>query len=508
MQLTDVSSHAFASLKSKASMLPKLRRDKKAKQEPELEIHQPVHSETVQPVIESAPTLQPFDIPRPVHAKKAETASPPVNIPIPVLQPLDIPKPVHAKPAEEATQPTTAPAPAVTPVPVPVPAPAPAPVPTLTPFDIPRPVHAKKASGKSPFKRDKSIFSPSPAPAVPSAPTPTPTPATTQPQSQIAAPEPVPTHIISQLQTIAANTAIPYPPPSTHPLFPTPPVLDPPTLASRLKTHALQLISHVLSGLGIFILFIAYILHTVRRLFTLRSYSGSQPRPFAAEESRRAELRKIDSLAWTKLQAQRSSPFPDIAASADVEATAGAGLAKDGYVPTEGGDDKFLVDVGYYARRVGLDNEEVKVQTEDGFILDLWHIYDPREYTPLSRAQRMVRGPESIDDIRPTSREPAASEKAKDKGKEGEARKQKYPVLMMPGLMQSSGVYCTNDEHSLAFWLCKQGYDVWLGNNRCGFKPQHVEFKKGDPRMWNWNSKSTPFTRHELNLGRLSRLSE
>lgn len=106
----------------------------------------------------------------------------------------------------------------------------------------------------------------------------------------------------------------------------------------------------------------------------------------------------------------------------------------------------------------------------------------------------MVRGPESIDDIRAPSREPAAaSEKAKEKGKEGEGmgRKQKYPVLMMPGLMQSSGVYCTNDDHSLAFWLCKQGYDVWLGNNRCGFKPEHVEFKKGDPRMWNWNSKFT-----------------
>ncbi|PVH78911.1 alpha/beta-hydrolase [Cadophora sp. DSE1049] len=162
-------------------------------------------------------------------------------------------------------------------------------------------------------------------------------------------------------------------------------------------------------------------------------------------------------------------------------------MGKDGYVPTEGGPDSFVVDVGYYARRVGLDSEEVKVQTEDGFVLDLWHVYDPREYTPLSRAQRMVRGPESIDDIRPPSRESSGSENPKEKGKEGEARKQKYPVLMMPGLMQSSGVYCTNDEHSLAFWLCKQGYDVWLGNNRCGFNPQHVEFKKGDPRMWNWN---------------------
>ncbi|KAL5329558.1 hypothetical protein ACEPPN_003072 [Leptodophora sp. 'Broadleaf-Isolate-01'] len=58
---------------------------------------------------------------------------------------------------------------------------------------------------------------------------------------------------------------------------------------------------------------------------------------------------------------------------------------------------------------------------------------------------------------------------------------------MVPGFMQSSGVNCTNDDHSLTFWLCKQGFDVWVGNNRCGFNPEHVQFKKKDPRMWAWN---------------------
>ncbi|CAG9944946.1 unnamed protein product [Clonostachys rosea f. rosea IK726] len=51
----------------------------------------------------------------------------------------------------------------------------------------------------------------------------------------------------------------------------------------------------------------------------------------------------------------------------------------------------------------------------------------------------------------------------------------------------SAGAYCCNDDASLAFWLCKSGYDVWLGNNRCGFTPRHVLLRYADPRMWCWN---------------------
>lgn len=31
------------------------------------------------------------------------------------------------------------------------------------------------------------------------------------------------------------------------------------------------------------------------------------------------------------------------------------------------------------------------------------------------------------------------------------------------------------------------GYDVWLGNNRCGFEPKHRLLTYSDPRMWAWN---------------------
>jgi pimeloyl-ACP methyl ester carboxylesterase len=57
----------------------------------------------------------------------------------------------------------------------------------------------------------------------------------------------------------------------------------------------------------------------------------------------------------------------------------------------------------------------------------------------------------------------------------------------VPGLLQSAGAYCSNDDDSLAFYLCKVGYDVWLGDNRCGFHPEHVALPCSDPRMWAWN---------------------
>ncbi|KAJ6781800.1 hypothetical protein PWT90_10746 [Aphanocladium album] len=55
------------------------------------------------------------------------------------------------------------------------------------------------------------------------------------------------------------------------------------------------------------------------------------------------------------------------------------------YQPTEGGRDPVISDVAYYARRVGLDVEKIKVKTEDGFLIDLWHVYDPSEYTSAAQ---------------------------------------------------------------------------------------------------------------------------
>jgi pimeloyl-ACP methyl ester carboxylesterase len=113
-----------------------------------------------------------------------------------------------------------------------------------------------------------------------------------------------------------------------------------------------------------------------------------------------------------------------------------------------------------------LDSEEVRVQAEDDHVIVLWHIFDPRKYTPMTAKERDIRGPECIDDIRPPSR------KLPDPGK----RKPKYPIILLHGLLQSSGVYVTNDEHSLGFWLCKQGYDVVYFNfTFCSVPSRRIE---------------------------------
>jgi Partial alpha/beta-hydrolase lipase region len=39
---------------------------------------------------------------------------------------------------------------------------------------------------------------------------------------------------------------------------------------------------------------------------------------------------------------------------------------------------KIVSDIGYYARRVGLDCEEFKIETEDGYILTMQHLIDKR----------------------------------------------------------------------------------------------------------------------------------
>jgi len=116
--------------------------------------------------------------------------------------------------------------------------------------------------------------------------------------------------------------------------------------------------------------------------------------------------------------------------------------------------------------------ETFKVQAEDGFIIDLWHIYDPTEYTSKSSNQRTEHGPDIFKNAQ-SRRDTSA--------------KRRYPVLLIHGLLQSAGAYCCNDDDSLAFYLHKSGYDVWLGNNRCGFSPQHTLLKPSDPRMWAWN---------------------
>ncbi|KND92207.1 Sterol esterase 2 [Tolypocladium ophioglossoides CBS 100239] len=255
------------------------------------------------------------------------------------------------------------------------------------------------------------------------------------------------------------------PPSHTNPLFPPLPLYGPPSMLRGLQCLFFRSSSFFLS-LAFLAAFVLGALFTsvpgfANKMFhkvTLRSID--KKRPCYEEEKRRADIRKQKQKAWE----QRASAER---LSADQESIA------DKYPPTEGGKDPIVCDAGYYARRVGLDVEEFKVQTEDGFIIDLWHVYDPKEYTKLDEQSRDQQGPTAFQSSRKRLKDPK--------------KKQKFPVLLMHGLLQSSGAYCCNDDESLAFWLCKSGFDVWLGNNRCGFEPRHVLLDYGDPRMWSWN---------------------
>ncbi|KAL6871902.1 Alpha/Beta hydrolase protein [Trichoderma novae-zelandiae] len=251
------------------------------------------------------------------------------------------------------------------------------------------------------------------------------------------------------------------PPSHTNPLFPPLPLYGPPTWLRNVQCWFFRLTSFVLSldFLGVIVLGALFtsIPSLCKSLFVP---NGDKERPFYEQELQHAAIRRAKEVEWD---------MKGTHGHLDVENES----AVDEYPPTEGGKDPIVCDVGYYARRVGLDVETFKVETEDGFIIELWHVYDPKEHTPVDEASREKLGPDVFQE---------SSEKAERPGK-----KKRFPVLLMHGLLQSSGAYCCNDDQSLAFWLCKSGFDVWLGNNRCGFRPQHVLLEYGDPRMWCWN---------------------
>ncbi|KAL4780411.1 Alpha/Beta hydrolase protein [Aspergillus varians] len=247
-----------------------------------------------------------------------------------------------------------------------------------------------------------------------------------------------------------------------HPLFPPLPMYNhSPSAFDTVRYLSIRLASYVLS---LFFLLVVIIGALFRGIWLVLVAAGHyckgkglrQQRRFSEEERTRKLVRRTSSRRWKLRQEKRE---------VDEE-------APDDCPPLEGGKDPVVGDVAYYARRVGLDVEAFKVQTEDGFILTLWHVYNPQEYNPLPAGEREPRGPHVFSG--------GSNPRSLDRDR------RKYPVLLMHGLLQNSGAYCANDDDSLAFFLCKSGYDVWLGNNRCGLKPEHTTMLQSDPRMWNW----------------------
>lgn len=260
----------------------------------------------------------------------------------------------------------------------------------------------------------------------------------------------------------------------TNPLFPPLPMYGPPSMLRKLHCWVFRASASVLSLCFLLIIilgaFFTSIPTAVERVWLRMTFRDpDKRRVFYKEEERRRKARRVAEKAWERRHVEGNEK----AVNSEEK-----GEDADEFVPLEGGPDELRCDVRYYARRVGLDCEAFEVQTEDGFIIDLWHIYNPREYRPSSDSQRSPHPP----DVFPENGSTHATV-----GSQYPPGEKKYPVLMIHGLLQSSGAYCTQDDDSLAFFLAKSGYDVWLGNNRCGFNPKHTMLEYNDPRMWAWN---------------------
>ena len=242
------------------------------------------------------------------------------------------------------------------------------------------------------------------------------------------------------------HTALP--PSSTNPLFPPLPLYGPPTLVRNLHCAFFRVSSFFLSlsFLGVIVLGSAFtsiplMFRYVGLRLTFRNPNAC--RPFHTEEERRKNIRQQEAKAWKHRRRRRSSIARNM--DSDEERVGGE------FEPIEGGKDPLVCDVAYYARRVGLDIEEYKVLTEDGFIITLWHVYHPKEYTPVSREHRAYKQSGVFPE-----EQIAAGQTHGASGSQYPNGKKRYPVLFVHGLLQSAGAYCCNDDDSLAFYLCKR----------------------------------------------------
>lgn len=115
--------------------------------------------------------------------------------------------------------------------------------------------------------------------------------------------------------------------------------------------------------------------------------------------------------------------------------------------PVSAHNIKVTTDLAYYAKLIGLTLKQYEIVTDDGFIITLQRLYDPKKLN----------------------------------------QHEMKPVLLVHGLLQSSGSFLTGGYKSLAYFLVSNNFDIWLGNNRCGFHPKHTKYSSNDPRMWDWD---------------------
>ena len=252
------------------------------------------------------------------------------------------------------------------------------------------------------------------------------------------------------------------PPSRTDPLFPPLPLYGPPTLLRGLQCNVFRVTSFFLSLSFLGVIVVGAAFTSIPLMFRhigarLTFKNPDSRRPFYGEEKQRRKVRKELQRAWKHKKRRRNGT--EKTSTKDDEENA---EDSEQFVPTEGGKDPLICDAAYYARRVGLDIEDYKVQTEDGFIISLWHVYNPKEYTPASAEQRGYGRPEVFKEGK---NEVDGNYHSRNGGR------RRYPVLMMHGLLQSAGAYCTNDDDSLAFFLAKRYEDL----TACGSEAHEKE---------------------------------
>ncbi|EDO15779.1 hypothetical protein Kpol_478p15 [Vanderwaltozyma polyspora DSM 70294] len=111
-------------------------------------------------------------------------------------------------------------------------------------------------------------------------------------------------------------------------------------------------------------------------------------------------------------------------------------------------DTNLVPDLNYYYNQYDIEIENFELTTEDGFVIELWHMKNRNENLSVKRK----------------------------------------PLLLLHGLLQSCGSFASSGRKSLAYFFNESGYDVWLGNNRCGFNPKwSTESNKSGRSKWNWD---------------------
>lgn len=259
-----------------------------------------------------------------------------------------------------------------------------------------------------------------------------------------------------RVPTPAGASSIHPAPQSTSPLFPSLPVYGPPTFLRTLQYATFRFTSGVLSCCFLLCIVTGAVVTSlpdwIRRLVVK---DPDATRPGVEEERMRGEMRAEEEAVIEAARKKRAEE-PDVEMGAMGEA--------ERLRMESGGRDKLLDDIRYYANRIGLEAERLEVETEDGFLLDLWHVWDPEDvvvYPSDEPDWEKNHQPEGKLDGLPTPRHPLegqesrrkkAAETARVSGKIGRRR---YPVLLMHGLLQSAGAFCVNDEDSLAFYLTR-----------------------------------------------------